>query len=160
MHRIWPNFQVTAIDEKSGKFQTRDALSAPMGMGWEYLGKAAPVSTLGTPLWANTYDMLDDAEAAGAQVKEKLTAKSVDAGKYDLVLDPTHLWLTIHESVGHPLELDRVLGYEANYAGTSFATLDKWQTKSFKYGSPKVHALRRQDPARLARRRRLRRRRA
>jgi TldD protein len=55
------------------------------------------------------------------------------------VLDPSHTWLTIHESVGHPLELDRVLGYEANYAGTSFATLDKWKTKSFKYGSPMVN---------------------
>jgi predicted Zn-dependent protease len=54
------------------------------------------------------------------------------------VLDPSHLWLTIHESVGHPLELDRVLGYEANFAGTSFATLDKWQSKNFKYGSPQV----------------------
>ncbi|HEV8240478.1 MAG TPA: TldD/PmbA family protein [Thermoanaerobaculia bacterium] len=139
VHRIWPNFQVTAIDEKSGKFQTRDAMSAPMGMGWEYLGKVPPVSTLGTALWANTYDMLADAEAAGAQVKEKLTAKSVEPGKYDLVLDPTHLWLTIHESVGHATELDRVLGYEANYAGTSFATLDKWQSKSFKYGSPVVN---------------------
>jgi TldD protein len=46
--------------------------------------------------------------------------------------------LTIHESVGHPLELDRVLGYEANYAGTSFATIDKWKSKNFKYGSDKV----------------------
>ena len=55
-------------------------------------------------------------------------------GKYDLVLDPSHTWLTIHESVGHPLELDRVLGYEANYAGTSFATLDKLKDK-FQYGS-------------------------
>jgi TldD protein len=49
------------------------------------------------------------------------------------------LGLTIHESVGHPLELDRVLGYEANYAGTSFATLDKWRSGDFKYGSDKVN---------------------
>ena len=68
-----------------------------------------------------------------------LTAKSVKPGKYDLVLDPDHLGLTIHESVGHPLELDRVLGYEANYAGTSFATLDKWETKNFNYGSKLVN---------------------
>ena len=46
------------------------------------------------------------------------------------------MYLTIHENVGHPLELDRVLGYEANYAGTSFATIDKWKSKDFKYGSP------------------------
>jgi len=63
----------------------------------------------------------------------------VDPGKYDLVLDPDHLGLTIHESVGHPLELDRVLGYEANYAGTSFATLDKWESGNFQYGSDIVN---------------------
>jgi TldD protein len=82
--------------------------------------------------------MLEDASLAAPQTKEKLAARSVVAGKYDLVLDPSNLYLTIHESVGHPTELDRVLGYEANYAGTSFATLDKWQSKSFKYGSPHV----------------------
>ena len=53
-------------------------------------------------------------------VNKKLTAKPVEVGKYDLVLDPSNLWLTIHESIGHPTELDRALGYEANYAGTSF----------------------------------------
>src|SRR3546814_12044293 len=53
------------------------------------------------------------------------------------MLDPGHLWLTIHESVGYPTELDRVLGYEANYAGTSFATLDK-RDSGFRYGSDKV----------------------
>jgi TldD protein len=87
------------------------------------------------------YDMLTDARLAAAQAREKLTAKSVDAGKWSLVLDPSHLWLTIHESVGHPLELDRVLGYEANYAGTSFATLDKWESGNFQYGSPIVNLI-------------------
>lgn len=85
--------------------------------------------------------MLEDATMAARQVKEKLSAKSVEAGKYDLVLDPSHLWLTIHESVGHPLELDRVLGYEANYAGTSFATLDKWESGNFNYGSSLVNLI-------------------
>ncbi len=140
IHRIWPNFVVTAIDPAKGKFQTRDALSAPMGMGYEYLdtgtdGKIAGVTTR----YKNHYDMVEDAIAAAKQAKEKHSAKTVEAGKYDLVLDPTHLWLTIHESVGHPLELDRVLGYEANYAGTSFATLDKWRSKSFNYGSKLVN---------------------
>jgi len=83
--------------------------------------------------------MVEDATFAAQQAKNKLSAKSVEAGKYDLVLDPNHLGLTIHESVGHPLELDRVLGYEANYAGTSFATLDKWQSKNFNYGSKLVN---------------------
>lgn len=83
--------------------------------------------------------MIEDARLGAQQVGEKLKAKSVEAGKYDLILDPSHLWLTIHESVGHPSELDRVLGYEANYAGTSFLTLDKWQSKKFNFGSPIVN---------------------
>ncbi len=142
IHRIWPNFTVTAIDPAKGKFQNRDAFSAPMGMGWEYMS-ASPAGKIKTPagvtVYGSHYDMLEDATVAAQHAKEKLTAKSVEAGKYDLVLDPTHLFLTIHESVGHPLELDRVLGYEANYAGTSFATLDKWKTKSFNYGSKIVN---------------------
>ena len=79
--------------------------------------------------------MVEDATFAAEQARQILSAKSVEPGKYDLMLEPSHLWLTIHESVGHPLELDRVLGYEANFAGTSFATLDKWKTKTFNYGS-------------------------
>ncbi|AKD02719.1 TldD protein [Pontibacter korlensis] len=144
IHRIWPNFTVTAVDKASGKFKTREALSAPMGMGWEYMIPKAsekikgPEGT-GLTGYRYAYDILEDAALAAKQAKEKLTAKSVMAGKYDLVLDPNHLGLTIHESVGHPLELDRVLGYEANYAGTSFATLDKWKSKNFKYGSDKVN---------------------
>ena len=94
-----------------------------------------PVATT----YSNYYDMIEDAGAAGREAKAKFGATSVQAGIYDLVLDPSHLWLTIHESVGHPTELDRVLGYEANYAGTSFATLDKWRSGTFKYGSPIVN---------------------
>ncbi len=142
IHRIWPTFTATAVDRQAGKFQTRDALSSPMGMGYEYLDGTASEKILapnGLVGYRNAYDMVEDATLAAKQAKEKLTAKSVTAGKYDLVLDPNHLGLTIHESVGHPLELDRVLGYEANYAGTSFATLDKWKTKSFNYGSKLVN---------------------
>ncbi|MBF9144135.1 TldD/PmbA family protein [Hymenobacter properus] len=143
VHRIWPTFSVTGIDRSSGKFRSRDALSAPMGLGYEYLTPQAADKILGaagTGLigYRNSYDMLEDAALAAKQVKEKLTAKSVAAGKYDLVLDPNHLGLTIHESVGHPLELDRVLGYEANYAGTSFATLE-WKEKKIPYGSKLVN---------------------
>jgi TldD protein len=142
VHRTWPNFQVTLVDKVTGKFETRDALSAPVGMGWEYLS-ARPGGKVKTPAGALTYsgsyDMMEDARFAAEQAREKQKAKSVEAGKWDLVLDPSHVWLTIHESVGHPLELDRVLGYEANYAGTSFATLDKWRSKSFRYGSPLVN---------------------
>ncbi len=142
IHRVWPNFTATAIDKDTGKFRSRQALSAPMGMGYEYLVPKpehrvkCPAGVVG---YSYSYDMLEDAALAGKQVKEKLRAKSIKPGKYDLVLDPNHLGLTIHESVGHPLELDRVLGYEANYAGTSFATVDKWKTKSFEYGNDKVN---------------------
>ena len=142
IHRIWPTFTVSAIDRATGKFKTRDALSSPMGMGYEYLDGLdsekikAPNNLVG---YRNSYDMVEDATLGAKQVKEKIGAKSVQAGKYDLVLDPNHLGLTIHESVGHPLELDRVLGYEANYAGTSFATLDKWKTGTFNYGSKLVN---------------------
>ncbi len=88
----------------------------------------------GAVAYRNSYNIVEDAAAAARQAREKLSAPSVKPGKYDLVLDPDHLWLTIHESVGHPLELDRVLGYEANFAGTSFATLDKREA-GFRYGS-------------------------
>jgi TldD protein len=140
IHRIWPTFTVTAINPKSGKFQTRNALSSPCGRGYEYLaglstGKRAGVTTR----YFDSYDMIEDATLAAEQARAKLSAKSVEPGQYDLVLDPSHLFLTIHESVGHATELDRVLGYEANFAGTSFATLDKWESKSFKYGSSLVN---------------------
>lgn len=142
IHRIWPTFNVTAVDRQAGKFRTRQAMSAPMGMGYEYMDglESEKLSgPRGIKLYRNSYDIVEDATLAAQQAKEKLTAKSVEPGKYDLVLEPNHLGLTIHESVGHPTELDRVLGYEANYAGTSFATLDKWKTKKFNYGSEIVN---------------------
>nr|MBC7612948.1 TldD/PmbA family protein [Pseudopedobacter sp.] len=141
IHRIWPTFTVTKIDAKAGKFETRDALSAPMGMGYEYLIPKEEEKIKGGPvtMYKKRYDILEDVKEAAKHVDEKLKAKPVEPGKYDLVLDPTHLFLTIHESVGHPTELDRVLGYEANYAGTSFLTLDKWESKKFNFGSSEVN---------------------
>ncbi len=140
VHRIWPTFFITKIDKATGKFETRNSLSSPMGMGYEYLYARPQDKIQGiTPLYKGRYDMIEDARFAGQQAGEKLKAKSVEAGKYDLILDPSHLWLTIHESTGHPTELDRVLGYEANFAGTSFLTLDKWESKKFNYGSKLVN---------------------
>ncbi len=143
VHRLWPTFSVTAVDTKTGKFRSREALSAPVGLGYEYLTPSAAEQVRG-PQGTDTvgyklrYDILADAALAGKQAKAKLGMKSVTPGKYDLVLDPGHLGLTIHESVGHPTELDRVLGYEANYAGTSFATLE-WKAKGLPYGSKEVN---------------------
>lgn len=99
--------------------------------------------SVNTPHLRQGYELIEDAdlqrEAArvAAQAVEKVKAPVVDAGQYDLVLDPEHLSLTIHESCGHPSELDRALGYEANYAGTSFLTTEKLGT--FRYGSPHVN---------------------
>jgi len=143
IHRLWSPFTATAVDKASGKFRTRDGLSSPSSMGYEFFDCKPQnrVQAAGgvTTLYKGAYDLIEDARAAGRQAKEKLTAKTVEPGKYDLVLSPEHLFLTIHESVGHATELDRVLGYEANYAGTSFATLDKWKSKNFKYGSDLVN---------------------
>lgn len=140
IHRIYPNFTVTKIDRAAGKFMQRNALSAPMGMGYEYMNARPQDKLTGVVTrYKDRYDILEDARNATKDVDDKLKAKSVEPGKYDLVLDPSHLWLTIHESVGHPTELDRVLGYEANYAGTSFLTLDKWQSKKFNFGNKLVN---------------------
>jgi TldD protein len=116
--RIIPDTEVTVIDSSSGNFATRAGLSAPRGSGYEYI--------LG-------YDFIGEAARASEQAREKLKAKPVEPGHYDLVLDPTNLWLTIHESVGHPTELDRALGWEANFAGTTFCTPDK--LGKLQYGS-------------------------
>ena len=95
-----------------------------------------------TPHLRTGYELVLDAgfdrEAAriAEQAVEKVKAPAVEAGAYDLVLDPEHLSLTIHESCGHPSELDRALGYEANYAGTSFLTPDT--LGRFRYGSDHV----------------------
>ncbi len=136
IHRLWAPFTATAVGPEG--FKQRSGLGNPVGMGFEYLDglEKDKVKITGANIgYNNSYDMLEDATAAGKQLKAKLKAKSVEPGKYDIVLDPAHLMLTIHESVGHPLELDRVLGYEANYAGTSFATLDKWKSGKFQYGA-------------------------
>ena len=99
-------------------------LAPPAGRGWEYL--------LGTG-----WDW--DAELAEIPdlLAEKMAAPTLPAGTYDVVIDPSNLWLTIHESIGHATELDRALGYEAAYAGTSFATFDLLH--SLAYGSPVMH---------------------
>ena len=140
VHRIWPTFNVSLVDRESGTFESIQSLSSPMGMGYEYLdGNESEKAKGVVTRYGHSYDMIEDAAQLAEKGTEKLSAKSVEPGQYDLVLDPSHLWLTIHENVGHPLELDRVLGYEANYAGTSFATLDKWKSGDFEYGSDIVN---------------------
>jgi len=118
--RVLPRLTATRVDPGGG-FETMRTLAPPVGRGWEYL-------TDGVYDWAGELAQLP------ALLAEKAKASSVEPGRYDLVIDPTNLWLTIHESIGHATELDRALGYEAAYAGTSFATLD--QLGTLRYGSP------------------------
>jgi TldD protein len=140
IHRLFPNFTVQKVDRASGKFESRKSLSSPVGMGYEYLTPKPGSSVSGiVTRYKDRYDILDDVKNATAEVTQKVNAKSVEPGKYDLILDPSHLWLTIHESVAHPTELDRVLGYEANYAGTSFLTMEKLKSKDFHFGSKLVN---------------------
>ncbi len=122
--RLYPQLEATAVTEAG--FDDMRTLAPPAGRGWEYL--TAPSD--GHSGWDFPYELAELPELLAA----KLKAPSVEAGRYDLVIDPSNLWLTIHESIGHATELDRALGYEAAYAGTSFATLDK--LNSLQYGSP------------------------
>ena len=120
--RSYPSFTVTAVDRTSGKFYSRRALTTPMGMGYEYV---------------EAYPLLEEAAVAAEEAVAMHKAKPVAAGQKALILHPSNLWLTIHESVGHPTELDRALGYEANLAGTSFLTTDKLGT--FEFGAQIVN---------------------
>ena len=115
--RVGPYFSATAT--APGDFQTYEEELAPRGQGWEYV---------------ESLNMPGHAERWASIAAEKLAAKSVEAGQYDLILDPTNLWLTIHESIGHPTELDRAVGQEANYAGTSFVAPPEKTIGKLKYG--------------------------
>lgn len=117
-----PSFSVTAVDRSTNDFQSVNSMREGLAIGYEYMSR---------------HDWADDARQAAENAVIKLKARSVEPGKYDLVLHPSHLFLTIHESVGHPTELDRALLWEANYAGTSFLTPDK--TGKLKFGSSIVN---------------------
>jgi len=115
--RVGPYFSATAT--APGDFQTYEHETAPRGQGWEYV---------------ESLDIPGNAERWASLAAEKLSAKTVEPGQYDLILDPTNLWLTIHESIGHPTELDRAVGLEANYAGTSFAAPPEKTIGKLRYG--------------------------
>jgi TldD protein len=117
--RLHPALTAVAV-EKDGRFETMRTLAPPAGRGYEYLNGTG-------------WDFRTELEQLPEWLAEKLAAPTVRPGRYDLVIDPSNLWLTIHESIGHATELDRALGYEAAYAGTSFATPDK--LGNLQYGS-------------------------
>jgi TldD protein len=121
--RVQGDFNAVRIDKESGAFESMRSNSMPVGKGWEH--------------FAGQYDFGKDAEEIPELLEEKMKSESVEPGRYDLVIHPTNLWLTIHESIGHATELDRALGYEAAYAGTSFATFDN--LGKLQYGSKVMH---------------------
>ncbi len=118
--RVRIQTQLEAISIGEHGFESMRTLAQPAGYGWEWMGNSIWN-------WDAEIDRLPELLA------EKVKAPSVEPGRYDLLIHPSNLWLTIHESIGHATELDRAIGYEANYAGTSFATPDKLGT--LKYGS-------------------------
>ena len=123
--RLHPVLTAVAVPP-SGQFETMRTLAPPVGRGYEYLTSTG---------WDFPAEL---AELPGL-LAAKLAAPAVQAGRYDLVIAPSNLWLVIHESIGHATELDRALGYEAAYAGTSFATPDK--LGSLQYGSAPMHVV-------------------
>ena len=96
--------------------------------------------------WQNKgYELIDElklvenARRIGEEAVALHKADQCPQGVFDIILESSQLGLQIHESVGHPIELDRVLGMEANFAGTSFLTLEKLHT--LKYGSDLVNVV-------------------
>ncbi|MBB2992263.1 TldD protein [Mycolicibacterium iranicum] len=120
--RVLPRLDAVSVDPAAGTFESMSTLAPPMGRGWE--------AVAGDEVW----DWSGELAELPTLLAEKAKAPSVVAGPTDLVIDPTNLWLTIHESIGHATEYDRAIGYEAAYAGTSFATPDKLGRMT--YGSP------------------------
>jgi len=120
--QIIPGSACTAVDRETRTRRDRNYFVPPLQSGYEYVESAG---------------MLENARRIGEECVEHLAAPPGDIGPKDLVLLPSHLWLTIHESIGHSTELDRALGYEANFAGTSFLTPDK--LGKFRVGSDLVN---------------------
>ncbi len=120
--RTQPVLEAVAVDAAAGRFESMRTLAPPTARGWE--------AVAGDEVW----DWSAELAEIPVLLAEKTKAPSVVAGPTDLVIDPTNLWLTIHESIGHATEYDRAIGYEAAYAGTSFATPDK--LGAMRYGSP------------------------
>ena len=122
IYRTSPTMTITAVSPDASDFQTREAVDvAPMGLGYEHVLNAKLAQM--APIWA-------------AEAVQKLSAKPVEPGRYDLLLHPSNIWLTVHETVAHPTELDRALGFEANYAGTSFVSPPEKVLGKLKFGSP------------------------
>jgi TldD protein len=121
IYRSYPGFSCTAVI--NGDAQSRSYERTPLNIGYEHIDKE---------------DLLGNIDRVATEAIEKVNAPQWDKNsKTTLILQPTNLFLTIHESVGHPTELDRVYGYESNFAGTSFATTDN--LRKLQYAAPWVN---------------------
>lgn len=119
LYRAHAAMGCTAIAD--GDAQSRSYERPPLNCGYEQ---------------ADPDDLRAQCDRLAAEAAEKVRAPEMESGRKTLLLKPSHLYLTIHESVGHPTELDRVFGYEANFAGTSFATPDRL---GMQYAAPWVN---------------------
>ena len=121
IYRTSPSMSITAVSDDRTDFQSRQSNDiAPMGLGYEHVINAK---------------LDENATKWASDAVEKLSAKPVEPGRYDLLLHPSNLWLTVHETIAHPTELDRALGFEANYAGTSFVAPPEQVLGKLKFGS-------------------------
>jgi TldD protein len=122
----WCGGGLSAIAVKDGEMQTR---SYPASFGGN--------NATGGYEFFESFALVDHAKETGQELLKLLEAEKCPSGEMDLILTGDQLALQIHESCGHPTELDRVLGMEADYAGTSFLTPEK--LGNFMYGSEKVN---------------------
>lgn len=133
IYRTSPSINVTAVSADRTDFQSVSSNDiAPMGLGYE---------------WVTNSKLAARAPQYSEWAVEKLSAKPVEPGRYDLLLHPSNLWLTIHEVIAHPTELDRALGFEANYAGTSFVAPPEKVLGKLKYGTPLMNIVGDRDQA-------------
>lgn len=114
---------IRAMAVKDGEVQER-SFGNVLRRGFEYIEEL---------------DLVSKAQEVSQEAEKLLFAEECPEGEMDLILMPDQMVLQIHESIGHALELDRVLGFEASYAGTSFATVDK--LGNYQYGSPLLNVV-------------------
>jgi TldD protein len=126
--RIVTGAGMTAYSFKNDEIQKR---SYPNSFGGQYQLRGYEL--------VDDLRMIDHAERIAEEAVALHTADQCPEGRFNLILDSSQLGLQIHESIGHPIELDRVLGSEANYAGMSFLTLDK--LNNLRYGSEIVNVV-------------------
>ena len=126
LERVISNAGISAIATDGKDAQTR---SYPSSFGGDYQRKGFE--------FIEEVKLLENAWRIANEAIQLLSAKPCPSGKMDIILESSQLALQIHESCGHPTELDRVLGEEASFAGTSFLTPEK--LGNFKYGSNVVN---------------------